>query len=182
VGRGRGWNWRTVTAVAKVRLKIFLSPNFILLRSPGVDSASHCSLAESILRLHKSLKIRAQCCYRLEGRNSASLCSLAGWYDNPIPTRFIVLKFRAQIFILLRSPGIDSKESILIAHLAWRAGTRVSDPHWFNADSDTDPDPAFFLIADPDPEPGFDDLKLKKIYIWKFNLYFLDQKLQFTYP
>jgi hypothetical protein len=27
--------------------------------------------------------------------------------------------------------------------------------------SDTDPDPAFFLIADPDP--GFDDLKLKKI-------------------
>ncbi len=28
------------------------------------------------------------------------------------------------------------------------------------ADPDTDPDPAFFLIADPDPE--FDDLKLKK--------------------
>ncbi len=27
---------------------------------------------------------------------------------------------------------------------------RVSDPHWFNADPDTDPDPAFFLIADPD--------------------------------
>ncbi len=26
--------------------------------------------------------------------------------------------------------------------------TRVSDPHWFNADAD--PDPAFFLIADPD--------------------------------
>ncbi len=39
---------------------------------------------------------------------------------------------------------------------------RVSDPHWFNADPDTDPDPAFFLIADPDsgswspdPDPGF---------------------------
>ncbi len=30
---------------------------------------------------------------------------------------------------------------------------RVSDPHWFNAD----PDPTFFLIADPDavPDPGF---------------------------
>ncbi len=28
----------------------------------------------------------------------------------------------------------------------------------------------------------FDDLKLKKIYSWKFNFYFLDQKLQFTYP
>ena len=47
---------------------------------------------------------------------------------------------------------------------------RVSDPHEFNADPDTDPD------------PGFDDLKLKKIYSWKFNFYFLDQKLQFTYP
>jgi hypothetical protein len=28
-------------------------------------------------------------------------------------------------------------------------GRRVSDPHGFNADPDTDP--AFFLIADPDP-------------------------------
>jgi hypothetical protein len=28
----------------------------------------------------------------------------------------------------------------------------------------------------------FDDLKLKKNYSWKFNFYFLDQKLQFTYP
>jgi hypothetical protein len=47
----------------------------------------------------------------------------------------------------------------------------------------------FFLIADPDPEsriripdPGFDGQKLQKIYSWKFNFYFLDQKLQFTYP
>ncbi len=46
---------------------------------------------------------------------------------------------------------------------------RVSDPHWFNAD----PDPAFFLISDPDPGSGSS---------WKFNLYFLDQNLQFTYP
>ncbi len=58
--------------------------------------------------------------------------------------------------------------------------SRVSDPHWFNADPDTDPDPEFFLIADPDP--GFDDLKLEKIYSWKFNLDFFDQKLLFTYP
>ncbi len=28
----------------------------------------------------------------------------------------------------------------------------------------------------------FYDLKLKKIYSWKFNFYFLDQKLQFPYP
>ncbi len=58
-------------------------------------------------------------------------------------------------------------------HCPWKQG-----PHWFNADPD--PDPAFFLIADPDP--GFDDLKLKKIYSWKFNFYFFDQKLQFTSP
>jgi hypothetical protein len=34
------------------------------------------------------------------------------------------------------------------------------DPHWFNAD----PDPAFFLIADPDPvpNPGFWWLKIEK--------------------
>ena len=29
---------------------------------------------------------------------------------------------------------------------------------------------------------GFDDQKLEKIYSWKFNFYFLDQKLPFTYP
>ncbi len=46
--------------------------------------------------------------------------------------------------------------------------TRVSDPHWFNADSD--PDPAFFLIADPDP--GFDDLKWKKLQMIKNYIFF----------
>jgi hypothetical protein len=50
--------------------------------------------------------------------------------------------------------------------------SRVVDPHRFN----TDPDPAFFLIADPDPgvpNPGL------KIYSCKT---FLDRKLQITYP
>ncbi len=74
----------------------------------------------------------------------------------------------------------ESWETILLVKI------RVSDPHWFNADPDTDPDPAFFLIADPDSEsgsrPGFGDLKLKKIYNKKFNFDFFDQKLQFTYP
>jgi hypothetical protein len=60
---------------------------------------------------------------------------------------------------------------------------RVSDPHGFDAD----PDPTYFLIADPDsgpgdPDPGFDDLKLTKIYSWKFNFYFPDKKLKFTNP
>jgi hypothetical protein len=39
-----------------------------------------------------------------------------------------------------------------------------------------------FRIRIPDPDPGFDDLKFKKIYNWNFNFYFLDQKLPFTYP
>ncbi len=38
---------------------------------------------------------------------------------------------------------------------------------------DPDPNPTFFLIADPDPDLGFDDLKLKKIYSWKFNIFFI---------
>jgi len=57
-----------------------------------------------------------------------------------------------------------------------------------------DPDPAFFLIADPDsgsgsriripdpdPDPGFGDLKLKKIYK-KFNFYFFDKNCNFLIP
>jgi hypothetical protein len=43
--------------------------------------------------------------------------------------------------------------------------------HRFNADPDTDSDPAFFLIADPDPDPNDQN--------WKKNV---DQKLQFPYP
>jgi hypothetical protein len=41
-----------------------------------------------------------------QGMNSASLCSLAGWYENPIPPRCLVpidfLKIPALSFILLR--------------------------------------------------------------------------------
>ncbi len=37
-------------------------------------------------------------------------------------------------------------------------------------------------IRIPDPDPGLDDLKLGKIYSWKFNFDFLHQKLLFTYP
>jgi hypothetical protein len=38
----------------------------------------------------------------------------------------------------------------------------------------------FFLIADPDPV--FDDLKLKKFTDGNLIFYFLDKKLPFTYP
>ncbi len=56
-----------------------------------------------------------------------------------------------------------SREGLLLCYDFCRAEkkkTRVSYPHWFYADPDTDPDPTFFLIADPDP--GFDYQKLKK--------------------
>ncbi len=50
----------------------------------------------------------------------------------------------------------------------------VSDPY-----SDyTDPDPAFFLNSRSGSKVLM--IKLKQIYIWKFLLYFFDQKLQFT--
>jgi hypothetical protein len=54
-----------------------------------------------------------------------------------------------------------------------------------------DPDPAFFLIADPDPYwdldpdtvPGFDDQKLKKFSAGNLYIYiFFGQQLQFTFP
>jgi hypothetical protein len=70
-----------------------------------------------------------------QGMNSASLCSLAGRYDNPIPPRFLApidfLKIPAQFTDLYRArickrlwrPGIDAEESIPPAYVAWRAGT-----------------------------------------------------------
>ncbi len=68
---------------------------------------------------------------------------------------------------------------------------RVVDPHWFNAD--TDPNPAFFLIADQDPYPdpnadpepvpdsGLRWLKIKKIYSWKLFISLI-KKLHFLIP
>jgi hypothetical protein len=50
---------------------------FKLLRSPGVDSLSQ--YFQTFLEPRN----------RFQGMNSASLCSLAGLYDNPIPTRFL---------------------------------------------------------------------------------------------
>jgi hypothetical protein len=66
--------------------------------------------------------------------------------------------------------------------------SRVADPHWFNADPDTDLGSGVQIrIRNPDPESGSGSRvwwsKIgKKIYSWKLNFYFLDQKLQFTYP
>jgi hypothetical protein len=51
---------------------------------------------------------------RFQRIDSASLCSLAGRYDNPIPTRFLALIDCLTIPVLnllpfFRSPGIDSQ-------------------------------------------------------------------------
>ncbi len=60
---------------------------------------------------------------------------------------------------------------------------RVGNPHWFTADPDTDPDPAFFLIADQHPDPGYDDLKLrKKIIAVNLIFIFLIKNCNFLIP
>ncbi len=51
-------------------------------------------------------------------------------------------------------------------------------PNYFNAD----PDPAFFVNADPNSDPGFRWPEIWKKFIAKKRLIFFDQKLQFTYP
>jgi hypothetical protein len=37
-------------------------------------------------------------------------------------------------------------------------------------------------IRIPDPDPGFDDLNLKKIYSWKFNFYFIIKNCNLPTP
>jgi hypothetical protein len=54
----------------------------------GIDSWNRC------LSVHKRLQIRALSPFmeprnRFQGMNSASLCSLAGRYDQPLPPRFL---------------------------------------------------------------------------------------------
>ena len=51
---------------------------------------------------------------RFQGTNSARLCSLAGRYDNPIPTRFLApIDFLKIPALATQSGGIGSLESIL---------------------------------------------------------------------
>jgi hypothetical protein len=75
---------------------------------------------------------------RFQGMNSASLCSLAGRYYNPIPTRFLVpidcLKIPAQYVYLYTQLGLNSPKgqnrvkqsqlsSVVFAHLlGWVGG------------------------------------------------------------
>ncbi len=59
------------------------------------------------------------------------------------------------------SDGDDGYVTAIVA-------ARVSDPHWFNADPDTDPDPAFFLIAYPDQDE--DSWSVKLTYHLPYNI------------
>ncbi len=43
----------------------------------------------------------------------------------------------------------------LSTHSELKLTDSVSDPHCFNADPDANSDPAFYVNADPDPDPGF---------------------------
>ncbi len=83
-------------------------------------------------------------------------------------------------FVCVHTPVIHQQEMLFVS-IFWRCyitvDSRVAEPHWFNAD----PDPAFFLIVirnlDLDSGSGFDDLKLKKIYSWKFLFLFSWSKI-----
>ncbi len=65
-----------------------------------------------------------------------------------------------------------------VPYLWGNVSFRVSDPHWFNADPDTDPDPAFFIIADPDSGSGSRLLwpKIDKKLLLKKKLNFFGSK------
>ena len=70
----------------------------------------------------------------------------------------------------LSSPGSMLRICDILVRIRIHTGTdnlrRVADPHLSNADPDRDPDPEFFQIVDPDP--GFDDLKLKEFTAGNF--------------
>ncbi len=63
---------------------VYTARIFKLLRSPRIDSASLCTgrLSPNFLTFKEPEN-------RFQEINSASLCSLAGQYGNPIPTRFL---------------------------------------------------------------------------------------------
>ncbi len=98
-------------------------------------------------------------------------CSRKGWYGrinttpSPPPPRATTLfrswsvdvAFKDDVTVILLhgfiqcfGTGSEKGGRVLDHGLINYKTSRVSDPHWFNAD----PDPAFFLIADPDSGSG----------------------------
>ncbi len=106
------------------------------------------------------------------------MCPLVRYYKLPVPERCLVnscliiglvVKILWQAGLHLRGIKLFVKSGFRIRiHLI-----RIRIQH-------------FRLNTDPDPDPiriqDFYDQKLKKIYSWKNIFFFLDQRLQFTYP
>ncbi len=62
---------------------------------------------------------------RFQGMNSASLCSLAGRYDNPLPLRFLAPMASLKIPTLVNSStDFDLSQDNLYMHLNWHAASR----------------------------------------------------------
>jgi hypothetical protein len=65
---------------------------------------------------------------RCQGINSASLCSMAGRYDNPIPTRCLApidfLKIPALVYREKRGKERIRKKGCNV-HVRWRGGERI---------------------------------------------------------
>jgi hypothetical protein len=122
---------------------------------------------EFLASLHPPIQVRDGIfnLLRSPGINSASLCSLAGRYDNPIPTRILLApidcsKIPAQgtfLYCTLESSVANPDAPF---HSDAKFFADPNPPFCFDADPDlifpfdADPDPIFHLNADPDPKPN----------------------------
>jgi hypothetical protein len=86
---------------------LFLKLNLFKDEVLGIDTSIQCLAGGGGANEHQSpyFKTFMEPRNRFQGINSASLCSLAGRYFNPIPTRFLApidcLKIPAQIYEIL---------------------------------------------------------------------------------
>ncbi len=126
------------------RSYFFISLNF-LVKCPEAEASS--ASRGGIFKLLRSPRI-----------DSAILCSLAGRYDNPIPARFLTpidcYKIRALV------PGFRIRIDLMRIRIQnfsnCGSGFWIPDPDpgFDDLKLESDPDPAFFIIADPDPGSG----------------------------
>jgi hypothetical protein len=102
--------WRNRKKISQIIKDYFYLPFFLLIilwllrtdieKDGAVRTISHqCSLQDKPYRLPEFQTLKEPK-NKFQGTNSAKLCSLAGLYDNPIPTRFLApidyLKIPAQ--------------------------------------------------------------------------------------
>ncbi len=100
---------------AYLRCPVSTSVHFSL-RNEG--SSEYIGSCEGKERLSPNFQTFMEPRNRFQGMNSASLCSLAGQYDNPIPPRFLATIDSLKIPVLsptfqtLRTPGINFTELV----------------------------------------------------------------------